>query len=223
MIEGNDMRIGILGTGTLATALGTRWADAGHDLVIAGRSRAKAEALAGRIGGGARARAPQDAVIDRHAVLLAVSWDGVCDILRSAGAPEGTLDGTTLIDPVNAVEHGVGVLRTPDGCSAAQRIAAAAPGAHVVKAFHMFAAEQWTTPTPQAARPVTVVMCGDDPDALRRTGELVRAVGGVPAVLGPLDRARQLEEAAGFVIGLAFAGVDPSSAVPRVPSAVGAT
>ncbi|HSK95547.1 MAG TPA: NAD(P)-binding domain-containing protein [Euzebyales bacterium] len=223
MIEGNDMRIGILGTGTLATALGSRWADAAHDLVIAGRSWAKAEALARRIGGAARAGTPRDAATDRHAVLLAVSWDGVGDILRSAGAPEGTLDGTTLIDPTNAVEHGVGVLLVPDGSSAARRIAALAPGAHVVKAFHLFAAEQWTAPTQDDERPVTVAMCGDDPDALRRTGELVRAVGGVPAVLGTLDRARQLEEAAGFVIGLAFAGVDPNSAVPRVPSPVDAT
>ncbi|WP_211367045.1 hypothetical protein [Pseudonocardia kunmingensis] len=57
-------------------------------------------------------------------------------------------------------------------------------------------------------------MCGDDAAALRVVGELVRAVGGVPAVLGPLDRARQLEEVAGFAIGLAFSGVDPRSAVP---------
>ena len=40
-------------------------------------------------------------------------------------------------------------------------------------------------------------------------GQLVRDAGGVPAVLGPLDRTRQLEEVARFVIGLAFAGVDP--------------
>jgi len=36
-------------------------------------------------------------------------------------------------------------------------------------------------------------------------------------VLGTLDRVRQLEEVAGFVIGLAFAGVDPQSAIPAVP------
>ncbi|MGV9573550.1 NAD(P)-binding domain-containing protein, partial [Streptomyces nigra] len=44
------MRIGILGTGTLATALATGWARAGHEVAIAGRSRAKAERIAGRLG-----------------------------------------------------------------------------------------------------------------------------------------------------------------------------
>jgi hypothetical protein len=65
---------------------------------------------------------------------------------------------------------------------------------------------------------VTVAICGDDPDALRVTSRLVRDVGAVPVVLGSLARARQLEEVAGFVIGLAFGGTDPSSAIPNVVS-----
>ena len=53
------------------------------------------------------------------------------------------------------------------------------------------------------------------------SAELVRDVGARPAVLGSLRRARQLEEVAGFVIGLAFAGVDPNLAIPRVPGKSG--
>ncbi|MFD9942749.1 hypothetical protein ACFWYW_41580 [Nonomuraea sp. NPDC059023] len=37
-------------------------------------------------------------------------------------------------------------------------------------------------------------------------------------MLGPLDRARQLKEVAGFVIGPAVAGTDPGSAIPRLPT-----
>ncbi len=212
------MRIGILGTGTLAEALGEGWARAGHELVIGGRSHAKARTLADRLGRDVRAVAPREAVTGRDAVLLAVSWDGVDEMLRSAGASEGLLAGTPLIDPTNAVEHGVGVSLPGRGEAMAERIAALAPGAHVVKAFHLFPAEQWTGAPGKDERPVTVAMCGDDPAALQVVSTLVRDVGGVPAVLGSLDRVRQLEEVAGFVIGLAFAGVDPASAVPRVPS-----
>ncbi|GAA2428569.1 NAD(P)-binding domain-containing protein [Actinomadura vinacea] len=212
------MRIGILGTGTLAESLGEGWARAGHDLVIGGRSQAKAQKLADRLGRGVRAAAPREAVTGRDAVLLAVSWDGVDEMLQSAGASEGSLEGTPLIDPINAVEHGVGVSLTGRGEAMAERIAALAPGAHVVKAFHLFPAEQWTSAPGQDEQPVTVAMCGDDPAALQVVGELVRDVGGAPAVLGSLDRVPQLEEVAGFVIGLAFAGFDPASAVPHVPS-----
>ncbi|MFI6906992.1 NADPH-dependent F420 reductase [Nonomuraea sp. NPDC050394] len=211
------MRMGILGTGTLAAALGEAWARAGHELTVAGRSPSKARELADRLGGGARALTPRQAVEDRDAVLLAVSWQGAEDMLRDAGAAEGSLAGIPLIDPTNAVEHGVGVVLTAPGEAMAQRIARLSPGAHVVKAFNVFPSAQWTGAGGEP--PVTVAMCGDDPRALRVVGDLVRDAGGVPAVLGPLDRARQLEEVAGFVIGLAFAGTDPGSAIPHLPTA----
>ncbi|MFC4469604.1 NADPH-dependent F420 reductase [Streptomyces xiangluensis] len=212
------MRIGILGTGTLAAALGAGWARAGHDVAIGGRSQAKAEKLAERLGHGVIAVAPREAVIGRDAVLLAVSWDGVEDMMGLVGASDGLLEGTPLIDPTNAVAHGVGALLTEHGESMASRIAELAPRAHVVKAFHLFPAGQWTSSPGGGPSRVTVAMCGDDSAALQIVGELVRDVGGTPAILGALDRVRQLEEVAGFIIGLAFAGFDPRSAVPRVPS-----
>ncbi|WP_328494309.1 NAD(P)-binding domain-containing protein [Streptomyces sp. NBC_00414] len=210
------MRIGILGTGTLAAALGEGWIRAGHEVSIGGRSRVKAEKLAERLGHGTRAVAPREAVTGRDAVLLAVSWDGVEDMLALAGASDGVLAGTPLIDPTNAVAHGVGDLLTGEGESMAERIAGLAPGAHVVKAFHLFPAGLWTSAGDDGRPRATVAMCGDDPAALRAVGELVSDVGGAPATLGSLDRVRQLEEVAGFVIGLAFAGVDPNSAIPKV-------
>jgi 8-hydroxy-5-deazaflavin:NADPH oxidoreductase len=185
---------------------------------MGGRSPAKAGAAAERIGERAQATTPREAVAGRDAVLLAVLWSGVEEMLESAGAGAGSLAGTALIDPSNAVEHGVGVLLTGPGRSAAQRIAELAPGAHVVKAFHLFSANQWLDPATGSRAPVTVAICGDDQAALQTVSGLVRDVGAIPAVLGALERARQVEEAAGFVIGLAFAGVDPQTAVPGVPA-----
>ena len=202
------MHIGILGTGTLAAALGARWSLAGHDLAVAGRSPDKARDLAARLP--ARPTTIREVVREADAVLLAIAWDGVPDVLRAAG----DWAGTVLIDPTNAVEHGIGVLRTPPDQSGAQRIAALAPGARVVKAFHLFPAEQWSDPTGQ---PVTVAICGDDPRALDITATLIRDAGAEPALLGGLDRARQLEEVAGFTIGLAFTGVAPRTALPHLP------
>jgi len=211
------VQIGILGTGQLAAALGTAWARAGHNLVIAGRSHDNAETLARKLGPSARASAPRAVVIDSAAVLLAVAWAGVPGILRDSAVGEGTMNGIPLIDPTNPVEHGLGVVLTPPGTSAAQQIATSVPGAHVVKAFHLFPAAQWLAPqtATNTSRP-TVPLCGDDPAALEVVAGLVRDVGATPAVLGPLHRARQLEEVAGFIIGLAFTGHDPSSTVPRV-------
>ncbi|WP_227834216.1 hypothetical protein [Nocardia macrotermitis] len=49
------------------------------------------------------------------------------------------------------------------------------------------------------------------------TETLIRDVG-TTAGLGGLSRARQLEETAGFVIALAFQGIDPRAAVPHAPA-----
>ncbi|WP_063065122.1 NADPH-dependent F420 reductase [Nocardia violaceofusca] len=223
------MHITILGTGTLAGALGRRWARAGHDITVAGRSVEKARQLAQGLGAGARAvplaeiaAVPAGARAGTAAVLLAVAHTGVEDILRAVGAPGGALSGVTVIDATNAIDHGVGVLRLPPGASHAQRVAELAPGARVVKAFHLFPSEQWASAESADAGttqlPPSVTICGDDPAALEITEQLVRDVGAEPVVLGGLDRARQLEEAAGFVISLAFSGVDPSRAVPAMPT-----
>jgi 8-hydroxy-5-deazaflavin:NADPH oxidoreductase len=212
--NGAAMRIGILGNGTLAVGLGTAWTRAGHDVILGGRSPENVKAAAAQIGPAAQAASPREAIADRDAVLLAVAWEGIPDILRAAGAHEGSLAGIPLLDPTNAVEHGVGVLLPPDGRSAAEHIADQAPGAHVVKAFHLFPATQWTDPQEQ----VTVAIAGDAQPALEIAAHLVRDAGAHPAVVGPLHRARQLEEVAGFVIALAFAGQDPNAAVPHVPA-----
>ncbi|MBM7773471.1 putative dinucleotide-binding enzyme [Actinokineospora baliensis] len=82
-------------------------------------------------------------------------------------------------------------------------------GAHVVKAFHLFPAAHWAD-----AAGTVVPLCGDHQPALDTAAALVRDLGATPAVLGPLSRARQLEEVAGFVIGLAFAGTNPNAAIP---------
>ena len=203
------MQIGIIGTGNMARALGGGWVTAGHQVRIAGRDAGRTAAAAQAIG--ASATAPDVLADGCDAVLLAVLWTGVQDALAMVGPG---LAGLPLIDPTNAVEHGVGEVLVET--SAAEQIAAWAPGGHVVKAFNLYPANQW--PADPAAPRATVPLAGDDPGALDTVATLVRDVGGVPVVFGGLARARQLEEAAGFVIGLAFAGTDPRSAVPHVPT-----
>jgi 8-hydroxy-5-deazaflavin:NADPH oxidoreductase len=208
------MRIGVLGTGVLAVSLGAAWVRAGHEVLVAGRCSDKALAAAARIGGATRAVSPREAVGERDAVLLAVSWTGLADILRAAGAAARSLAGTPTIDPTNAVEHGIGQLLADHERAVPGYILDRAPGAEVVKAFNLFPAEQWNA----GNEPVTVPLAGDHEAALSVTAQLVRDAGARPAVFGSLQRARQLEETAGFVIGLTFAGIDPRSAIPTLPT-----
>ena len=89
------MRIGILGSGNMGAALGHLFATAGHDVTFSySRDPAKLERLARQNGPHARAGTPSDAVQGANAVLLAVHWIRVPQVLRAAGS----LRGKILID-----------------------------------------------------------------------------------------------------------------------------
>ncbi len=206
-----QLNVAILGTGTIARVLGSRWVAQGHTVVVGGRSFDHARSAASAIGGTTAAAPMADAAGGADAVLLAVPWSGIDDVLAATSAHDGGLNSVALIDPINPIEHGVGRHLLAQG-SVAEYIAFRAPGAHVVKAFNTHPAGQWQSATSADV----VTLAGDDPRALGTVQRLVGDVGATPHVLGGLDRARQLEEFAAMIIALAFSGVHPRSAVPGI-------
>ena len=78
------MRIGILGSGLMGSKLGIIFARAGHDVIFSySRTRQKLETLAKGAGAQAHVGTPADAT--RDAVLLAVHWTRLDDVLGEAG------------------------------------------------------------------------------------------------------------------------------------------
>ncbi|RKN45370.1 NADPH-dependent F420 reductase [Micromonospora endolithica] len=208
------MKVGILGTGHLATTLGRAWAGAGHVVMVTGRDPRRADRVAGQIGGAARAVVPADFAARVEVVVVAVAWEGLAEALVLVGGADGSLSGRTVIDCTNAVDYATGQLK-PSSDSAAELVARVARGAHVVKAFHLFAGASWPYSGPHDSAPV-VAICGDQPEALETTGTLAGDLGARTAVVGGLGSARQLEEVAGFVMRVVAAGCNPRLAVPDV-------
>src|SRR5215469_2873014 len=80
------MRIGILGSGLMGGKLGTLFARAGHEVVFSyARSREKLEALAREAGGNARPGTVREAAHGADALLLAVHWSRLEDVLAQSG------------------------------------------------------------------------------------------------------------------------------------------
>ncbi|MET8542799.1 NAD(P)-binding domain-containing protein [Kitasatospora sp. NPDC004799] len=205
------MRIGIAGTGNMARVLGARWVRAGHDVLVGGRDPGRAGELAGRIG--ARAGTLREAARHgRDAVLLAVPYAAAVGVVSGLG---DAVRGRTLIDCTNPVGPGF-VLETAGGPSAAERIAAAAPGAAVVKGFNLCHESVWgLTPPVFGGRALAVPLCGEDEVALEAVRGLVRDLGCVPVNGGGLERAGLLEATAAFLIGLWMGeGVDAQAIAP---------
>ncbi|WP_217234603.1 NADPH-dependent F420 reductase [Streptomyces sp. AC555_RSS877] len=179
------MRIGILGNGEMADALGTGWARAGHEVVAGSRS--------GDVGLREAARSGTDAV------LLALPYEAAVGVVTEL---EDVLRGRVLIDCTNPVGGPDFTLRTAGGPSAAERIAAA-PTAHVVKAFNLCHVDVWRlTPPVFDGRPLAVPLCGDDYFALCVVRRLARDLGCEPLNAGGLDRAGLVEATAALLIGL---------------------
>ncbi|MFD6553658.1 NADPH-dependent F420 reductase [Streptomyces sp. NPDC058398] len=212
------MNVGILGTGNLAVTLGRAWATSRHSLLVAGRNPLHADEAADQIGPSAEAVAPADFARRADAVVVAVSWEGLEAALHLVGGSDGTLAGKTVIDCTNPVDYATGELKPASG-SAAQLVARSAPGAHVVKALHLFAGASWPYAGPQETAPV-VAICGSERSALDLATALIGDLGGRAAVIGGLDSARQLEETAGFVMKVVASGHNPRLAVPDVDPAL---
>src|SRR2546422_11390850 len=87
----SDMRIGILGSGLMGGKLGTIWARAGHEVVFSyARSEQKLKKLAREAQGNAKEGTPGEAAREADALLLAVHWSRVDDVLHQAGDLSGT-------------------------------------------------------------------------------------------------------------------------------------
>lgn len=193
------MKIGVLGTGNMADALATQWVRAGHEVFVGGRDEKHAQRLATRIGGGARHGSLQTAAGYGEVVLAALPYGVGADIVREH---RSALEGKVLLDCSNPVGPGFRLL-TEGGPSAALRLAAAAPGVHVVKAFNLCHEDVWRmTPPVFDGQPLAVPICGDDEASIALTRKLVRDMGCEPVAGGGLDRAGLLEATAALFIGL---------------------
>jgi predicted dinucleotide-binding enzyme len=190
--------ISIIGSGNMATAIGTRAARHGHTVELMSRNTAKAQALAGQIGNGATvgtfgARPAGDIVI------VAVLYAGAVDAVTLYG---DALTGKTLVDITNPFNADASGLATTAGNSVSQQIAATAPeGAHVVKAFNSIfggvIAED---------KPLDVFFAGDSAEAKARVAAFLESLDMRAFDAGGLEMAYVLEWTGILLVGLARNG-----------------
>jgi predicted dinucleotide-binding enzyme len=187
------VRIGILGSGLMGGKLGTLFARAGHEVVFSySRSERKLKRLAREALGLARAGTPREAALNADALLLAVHWSRVDDVLKQAGDLSGKVIVTCSL-PMNTDETELVIAHTSSG---AEALAKRVRKADVVSAFSsvpsevlfdVFDAKRRTRRRP------SLVYCGTDQDAKDVAASLIRDVGFEPVDAGPLRIARYLE------------------------------
>jgi len=195
------MNIGIIGSGNVGGTLGRRWAGNGHRVVFASRDPGseKTKKLVSEAGANARAGKPSDAAASSEVILIATPWDAAEPAVRAAGS----LSGKVVIDATNPLLPGLAGLAVGCSDSAAERIAKAAAGARVVKAFNTVGANIMSNPVFGGGK-VAMFYCGDDAEAKMTVGGLIAELGFEPLDAGPLQQARVLEPFATLWISLAM-------------------
>ena len=197
------MRIGILGSGLMGAKLGTILARAGHEVTFSyARSAGKLEQLAREAAGNARFGTPAEAAAGADALLLAVHWNRVPDVLRQAGNLAGKVILTCSL-PMNDSDTELVVTHTSSG---AEELARMAPGTAVISAFGSVPSEVLfgVFATKGRGNPPSLLYCGDDGRAKQVAAQLIRDAGFDPVDAGALKAARYIEPFTMLVALLAY-------------------
>ncbi|MGC2675151.1 MAG: NAD(P)-binding domain-containing protein [Mycobacterium sp.] len=191
--------ISIIGTGNMASAIGTLAVAGGNDVEVIGRDQAKAADLAKTLGGIATA-GEFGAVPVGDIVIVALKYADVLPVVTQYGDALADKVIVDISNPFNAEADGLAI---PDDTSIAQQVAEAAPAsASVVKAFNTVFGHVLKT-----GRTLDVFMAGDDNRAKAAMAELVKSLGLRPLDVGGLNMAHWLEGTGLILMGLARHGV----------------
>jgi len=199
------MRIGILGSGLMGGKLGTLFARSGHEVIFSyAHSDRKLNRLAAEAKNNARAGTPADAARDADALVLAVHWLRIDDVLKRAGDLAGKILVTCSL-PMNAQNTELVVAHSSSG---AEELAKKVRKAKVVSAFGTVPSEVFfgVFDAKRRTRRPSMVYCGDDKNAKRVAATLIRDVGFDPVDVGALRVARDLEPFALLMAQLAYEG-----------------
>ncbi len=188
------MKIGILGSGGVAQALGAGFVAHGYETMLGTRDAAKLsewrrkypKALVGGM---------SETAAFGEIVVLAVKGTAAAEALRAAG--KENLAGKPVIDATNPIADAPpsnGVLKfftTLDG-SLMEKLQQEFPSAHFVKAFNSVGSQWFVNPHFDGGKP-TMFICGNNDSAKAMVTKILDQFGWETADMGAVEAARAIE------------------------------
>jgi 8-hydroxy-5-deazaflavin:NADPH oxidoreductase len=189
-----NMKIGILGSGDVAKALGSGFTRHGHEVMLGTRTSSRltewaAQHPARRIGNFA------EAAKFGELVVLAVKGAVAAEVLRLAGAEN--FAGKTVVDVTNPIAdappvNGVLKFYTSLDESQMELLQREFAGARFVKAFNSVGNAFMVNPQFKGGRP-TMFICGNDEAAKRAVSGILDQFGWETSDMGKVEAARAIE------------------------------
>lgn len=193
------MKLAILGTGKMGSAVGKRLAGAGYEIIYGSR---EPQLNMGKFAdyGNISVFSYQDACRQCDVAIVAVPWAHTLPLLLSQ---RENLEGKVVVDLTNPLSADISHLVVPAMSSAAELIAGVLEKSVIVKAFNGITADNFSTPN-FSGETAQVFFCGDVAEAKEIARELINACGYQAEDCGALSNARYLEAMAMLWLQLAF-------------------
>ena len=195
------MKIGIIGSGTVGSVVGPRWASKGHAIIYGSREPTgdKMTALLDKIGSNAQAVEIKNLAERCDAVLLATPFGATEEAIKIAGG----LSGKIVLDATNPLAKDLSGLTVGFDDSGAEQISRWAPRARIAKVLNMTGAGNMDDPD-YSGQAASMFVCSDSDEAKSVASQLASDLGFDVVDAGPLISARLLEPMALLWIKLAF-------------------
>ncbi len=186
-LAGPPMKIGIIGTGRIGSALARHWARAGHELMISSRHPDALKPLAAELGAKVRVGTPQEAAAFGEVILVATPNSALAQIGKDFARE---LAGKVILDTSNVVARGdAGAVRKVLGVADAETLNTR----RLVRAFNCINSYAVTTDAFRPGSRRAIPIASDDAAALEVARRLVSDAGFDAFVVGSLERSRDFE------------------------------
>lgn len=182
------MKIGIIGSGHVGSALGGVWAKAGNEVMFSSRNLDNDKKLAAEVGPNAHAGTPQEAAAFGQVVLLAVPYSAFPELVKSVG---NSLKGKVVINASNPFPQRDGEIASQARDQGAGLFDVhLLPGALIVRAFNAVGAARMASAHEDPGK-IGMPMAGDK-KAIEVASRLVLEAGFVPVAVGGPDMGKYL-------------------------------
>jgi predicted dinucleotide-binding enzyme len=182
------MKIGIIGSGHVGSALGGVWARAGNEVMFSSRNLDSDKKLAAGVGAHARAGTPQEAAAFGQVILFAVPYSAFPELIKSLGS---SLKGKVVINASNPFPERDGEIASQAREQGAGLFdSRLLPGAFVVRAFNAVGAARMASAHEDPGK-IGIPIAGDQ-KAIEIASRLIREAGFEPVVVGGLEMGKYL-------------------------------
>ena len=183
------LKIGMIGSGKVGSAIGAVWVKAGHEVMFSSRHLENDQSLAESLGDGARAGTPREAAAFGEVLIVSVPYGALPDVGKDLA---DLIKGKVVIDTCNPFPKRDGEIadwarEKGAGLASAELL----PGARIVRAFNAIGSARMGSAY-QEPGVVGMPIAGDDAEAVEVASGLIREIGYEPVLIGGLAMGKHL-------------------------------